>query len=98
MKLLGLLHNKQKEKNLIDEIMFEETTIKLSASADVTNLLPLEVITAVRNGKLAKEPKLTEVSNDYVTKDDLNKVLEQLKKDIQPKTLILYLLLNRSKT
>ncbi|MEK4565195.1 head maturation protease, ClpP-related [Alkalihalobacillus sp. FSL R5-0424] len=74
-----------KEKNLIDEIMFEETTIKLSASADVTNLLPLEVITAVRNGKLAKEPKLTEVSNDYVTKDDLNKVLEQLKKDIQPK-------------
>lgn len=40
------------EKGLIDEIMFEDPQIKLSANAAIENMIPQKVIDGIRNGLL----------------------------------------------
>ena len=60
------------EKGLVDEIMFEEPNIKMSAS--VTNTIPQPVINGLRNG-LHKQPA-------GIDKKTLDNALASLKQDI----------------
>lgn len=67
------------DKGLVDEIMFEDPNIKLSASAAVTNMIPQEVINGLRNGLLDKNKNDKELGIDKKTLDN---ALTDLKTDI----------------
>lgn len=63
------------EYKLVDEIMFMDNAIKLTASSSTENMIPQKVINSLRNGFPNKtEPNL-------VTQDNLKEMLSQFKKD-----------------
>lgn len=64
------------DKGLVDEIMFEDNSVKLAASATVTNTIPQEVIEGVRNNLLKdKQP-------GGINKEMLDNALSAMKTEI----------------
>ena len=63
------------EYKLVDEIMFMDNTIKLTASSATENMVPQKIINSLRNGFPTK------TGPNSLTKDDLQKELAQFKKD-----------------
>ncbi|WP_413790337.1 head maturation protease, ClpP-related [Bacillus thuringiensis] len=64
------------ENNFVDEIMFMENPVKVTASSAVSAMLPQKVIDGLRNGVLNKE------KTQGITKEDLNAALSGLKNEI----------------
>lgn len=64
------------EHNFVDEIMFMDNSIKLTASNSVSSMIPQKVIDGFRNGMLNKG------AVDGVTKEDLKASLAELKSEI----------------
>lgn len=66
------------EYNLIDEIMFEDNQIKLSASASSFVEIPQAVINGIKKGVLNKQ-----ASQGYVKEDTLKQMFEEFKNEIK---------------
>lgn len=64
------------ENNFVDEIMFMENPIKMTASSSVSTMIPQKVIDGFRNGTLNKG------KSEGITKEDLNTALLGLKNEI----------------
>ncbi|MEX0418525.1 head maturation protease, ClpP-related [Bacillus sp. C30] len=64
------------ENNFVDEIMFMENPVKVTASSAVSTMLPQKVIDGFRNGTLNKGKA------EGITKEDLNAALSGLKSEI----------------
>ncbi|PFL63333.1 peptidase [Bacillus cereus] len=62
------------ENNFVDEIMFMENPVKMTASASTATMLPQKVIDGFRNGTMNK--------GQGITKEDLNAALLGLKNEI----------------
>ncbi|MGG0261499.1 head maturation protease, ClpP-related [Bacillus mycoides] len=62
------------ENNFVDEIMFMDNPVKITASSTVSSMIPQKVIDGFRNGTLNK--------GKGITKDDLNTALSGLKNEI----------------
>ncbi|WP_460272062.1 head maturation protease, ClpP-related [Bacillus sp. NEAU-Y102] len=62
------------ENNFVDEIMFMENPVKMTASSAISAMLPQKVIDGFRNGTMSK--------GQGVTKEDLNVALSELKNEI----------------
>ncbi|MGX5527038.1 head maturation protease, ClpP-related [Bacillus toyonensis] len=62
------------ENNFVDEIMFMENPVKMTASAATSAMLPQKVIDGFRNGTISKD--------QGITKEDLNAALAGLKNEI----------------
>ncbi|MES1054528.1 Clp protease ClpP [Bacillus thuringiensis] len=64
------------EHNFVDEIMFMENPVKMTASSANSSMIPQKVIDGFRNGTLSKN-KL-----QGITQEDLNVALSGLKNEI----------------
>ncbi|PED84303.1 peptidase [Bacillus pseudomycoides] len=64
------------ENNFVDEIMFMENPIKMTASNAVSSMIPQKVIDGFRNGTINKGKA------DGITKEDLNAAISGLKNEI----------------
>ncbi|MGH0867370.1 head maturation protease, ClpP-related [Bacillus toyonensis] len=64
------------ENNFVDEIMFMENPVKMTASTATSVMLPQKVIDGFRNGTLNKG------KTEGITKEDLNVALSGLKNEI----------------
>ncbi|MEI5893068.1 Clp protease ClpP [Bacillus cereus] len=64
------------ENNLVDEIMFMENQIKMTASSAVSTMIPQKVIDSFRNGTINKG------KTEGISKADLNTALLGLKNEI----------------
>ncbi|CUB59701.1 hypothetical protein BN2127_JRS10_05217 [Bacillus subtilis] len=62
------------ENNFVDEIMFMENPVKMTASTATAAMLPQKVIDGFRNGTMNK--------GQGITKEDLNAALSGLKNEI----------------
>ncbi|MEK4502796.1 head maturation protease, ClpP-related [Bacillus sp. FSL R12-0069] len=62
------------ENNFVDEIMFMENPVKMTASTATATMLPQKVIDGFRNGTMNK--------GQGITKEDLNAALSGLKNEI----------------
>ncbi|MGE1060276.1 head maturation protease, ClpP-related, partial [Bacillus sp. GMa5/1] len=62
------------ENNFVDEIMFMENPVKMTASTATAAMLPQKVIDGFRNGTMNK--------GQGITKEDLNAALLGLKNEI----------------
>lgn len=71
-----------KEKNLVDEIMFEDPNIKLSASASVGGLIPQKVIDGLRNGVVEKQNSSNGISEQKL-KQMFADFKEEFKNELQ---------------
>ncbi len=60
------------ENNFVDEIMFMENPVKMTASASTAAMLPQKVIDGFRNGTMNK--------GQGITKEDLNSCIIRIKK------------------
>ncbi|HFJ9286773.1 TPA: head maturation protease, ClpP-related [Bacillus toyonensis] len=64
------------ENNFVDEIMFMENPVKMTASTSTSVMLPQKIIDGFRNGTLNKG------KTEGITKEDLNVALSGLKNEI----------------
>lgn len=64
------------ENKFVDEIMFMDNTVKMTASSTVSSMIPQKVIDGFRNGTLNKGKA------EGITKEDLNTALSGLKNEI----------------
>jgi ATP-dependent Clp protease, protease subunit len=64
------------EHKLVDEIMFMENAVKITASSSVLSMIPQKVIDGLRNGSLSKS------KNDMVTNESLKQSLANFKNEI----------------
>lgn len=64
------------ENKFVDEIMFMENPVKVTASSAVSAMLPQKVIDGLRNGVLNKE------KTQGITKEDLSVALAGFKNEI----------------
>lgn len=71
-----------KEKKFVDEIMFEEPNIKMSASTG--NMIPQSVIDGIRNGML-EQNKPSSVIDEGKIKQMLADFKDEIKNDLKPK-------------
>ncbi|QWH13276.1 Clp protease ClpP [Bacillus mycoides] len=62
------------ENNFVDEIMFMENPVKMTASSATSTMIPQKVIDGFRNGTMGK--------GQGITKEDLNTALSGLKSEI----------------
>ncbi|CAM3935733.1 head maturation protease, ClpP-related [Bacillus paramycoides] len=62
------------ENNFVDEIMFMENPVKMTASSATYTMIPQKVIDGFRNGTMGKGQR--------ITKEDLNTALSGLKSEI----------------
>ncbi|CRK80312.1 head maturation protease, ClpP-related [Neobacillus massiliamazoniensis] len=81
------------DKGLIDEIMFEDTQIKLSANVGIENMIPQKVIDGIRNGLLKNNQTTAGLDSNQIMKQAFDEfkndftatVQELIKNELKPK-------------
>lgn len=70
------------EKGLIDEIMFEDPQIKLTANVGIADLIPQRVIDGIRNGLLEKKQQPKPSSNN-ITKEMIQSMIAKMEEKLR---------------
>lgn len=74
-----------KEKGLVDEVMFEDPSIKLAANAGSNNLIPQKVIDGVRNGVMKNQDSPQGITEERI-KEMFNEFRDELRNELQQNT------------